>query len=77
MKRKWISVVIFWILLLTSIGLGKRHSLVNSFWVAAEFLIVIILSGYTVFQVFLHRHDKSYFSFRRVPRWLERFSLDE
>jgi hypothetical protein len=76
-NRKWIPVVIFWTFLLTSIGFGKRHSLVNSFWVAVECLFLVILSGYAVLQAFLHRHEQGYFSYRRVPRWLDRFSRDE
>jgi len=75
--RSWIPPVIFWALFLVSLGLGKRYSWLDTVWYAAGMLFLLGLSVFSVVHKFRHRHETSSISYQGVPRWLERFSLDE
>lgn len=75
--RSWIPTLTFWTLFLISLGLGKRYPVLNTVWYLAGMLFLLIVSLYSLIHIYRHRHETSSISYRGVPRWLERFSLDE
>jgi len=77
MNRRWIPAIVFWTLFIASIGLYERYPWLDTAWYAAGMLFLIFMAVYSVAQTFRHRHETSTISYKGIPRWLERFSLDE
>jgi hypothetical protein len=77
MSRRWIPVIVFWILFITSIGLGKRYAWLDTVWYVAGMLFLLGISVYSIVHILRHRYEADSISYRGIPRWLERFSTDE
>lgn len=75
--RSWIVPVIFWTLFVTSIGLGKRYPWLDTVWCIAGMLFLLGVSVYSVVYTLRHHHETGSISYRGIPRWLHRFSLDD
>jgi hypothetical protein len=75
--RRWIPTVILWALFLVSLGLARRYSWLSMAWSAALMLFVLGVSVYSAVRIFRHRHETTSISYQSLPRWLERFFLDE
>jgi hypothetical protein len=72
-NRRWIPAIAFWMLFLGSFALGPRYPQLDSVWVGARLLLLLILLGYGIMQLFRTSHDKAtYIGYRGmlIPRWL-------
>jgi len=74
---KWIPTLLFWTLFATSIGLGEHYRWLDTLWYAAGMLSILALSIYSLTYAIRYSHEKGAFSVKGIPRWLERFALDE
>ena len=77
MGRKWIPAIVFWVLFAISIALYGRYPWLDTVWYAGCMLFLLAVAGFSLAQIFRRRHATTTISYRGVPRWLERFSLDE
>jgi len=80
MNRKWRGsgfAVAFWTLFAASVGLYKRYQWLDTAWYIVMMLFLFAVSAYSVIYKFRHYHETSGISHQGIPRWLQRFSLDE
>lgn len=76
-QRRWVPVAVFWILFVSSIGLGRRYPRLDSIWYVVGMALLLGLSIYSFSYALRHRKEPDAFSSKGIPRWLERFLLDE
>jgi len=75
--RGWISTIVFWGLFVASIGLCKRYQWLDTAWYIAIVLFLFGVSTYSVIYKFRHYDETNGVSYQGIPRWLQRFFLDE
>lgn len=77
-NRSWTPGVVFWVLFLGSIAFGKRYAWLDTVWLAALLLFLLVVSVYAVVQIFRKRQETDgYVGYRGVPRWVVRLFGDE
>lgn len=77
MIRRWIPAIAFWVLFAVSFAFYGRYPWLDTLWYAAYVLFVFFLAVFSVVQICRHRHEMTTISYQGLPRWLERFLLDE
>jgi hypothetical protein len=75
--RKWLPALIFWGLFAVSLALYERYPWLDTLWYGVAMLFLLVVAGYSIVQIVRHRHETTTISYRGVPRWLAKFSLDE
>lgn len=77
-RRSWLFVIVFWLLFVASIGLDGHYPWVNTAWVYAALLFAIVVSVFSLAEMFRHRNASGhYVYFRGVPRCMRWFVLDD
>jgi hypothetical protein len=77
-NRSWIPGIVFWVLFLGSLALGKRYPWLDTAWYAAWMLFLFVVGIYAVVQIFRNQHETGgYVGYRGVPRWVVRLFGDE
>ncbi len=68
--RGWIPGIVFWVLFLGSLALGRRYWWVDAVWNVAWLLFLAAVAICAAVGIFRNR-DKSgsYMGYRGVPRW--------
>jgi hypothetical protein len=77
LQWKWLPAILFWGLFGVSLYLRERHPWVASAWYLVPLMLLLFVAGYSVVHAIRHRHETTTISYRGIPRWLEKFSLDE
>lgn len=77
MLCRWIPAIIFWALFIVSIGLYERYPWLDTVWYFALLFFILFVAVYSVVHIHRHRHEATAIAYQGVPRWLERFFLDE
>ena len=68
--RSWIPGIVFWVLFLASLVLGKRYSWLDTVWNIAWLSLLLVLAICAVVQMFRDSHATGAFvGCRGVPRW--------
>lgn len=75
--RSWIPALLFWSLFAACVGLARRYLWPDSIWYAVGMLFVLALSAYSLIYALRHRDETGCFSSKAIPRWLERWLMDE
>jgi uncharacterized membrane protein len=74
--RSWIPGIVFWVLFLVSLALGKRYSWLdtvwNLVWLSVLFVIAIVVTFETVRKSDRDRRDYVGHMGVPVPRWVVR-----
>jgi hypothetical protein len=69
--RSWIPGIIFWVLFLGSLALGKRHWWVDMVWNAVWLAFLAVVAICAVVGIFRNRSEcGGYLGYRGVPRWV-------
>jgi hypothetical protein len=69
--RSWIPGIVFWVLFLGSLALGKRYPWLDAVWYWAWMFFLLVVGLYAVTQIFRNRHETGGFvGYRGVPRWV-------
>jgi len=77
-NRSWIPGIVFWALLLVSLGLYERYPWVDTVWYGAWMLFLLVIAVYAVVQIFSNRQEAGgYVGYRGVPRWVVTLFGDE
>ncbi|HKM48842.1 MAG TPA: hypothetical protein VJX69_14720 [Terriglobales bacterium] len=76
-SRKWLPAIVFWGLFGISLAFYKRYPWLDTLWYGVAMLFLLMIAGYSIIQIVRRRHETTTISYRGVPRWLEKFSLDE
>jgi hypothetical protein len=77
-NRSWIPGIVFWVLFLGSLALGKRYPWLDAAWYWAWMLFLVVVGVYAVAQIFSNRHETGGFvGYRGVPRWVVTLFGDE
>lgn len=76
-QSRWIAPAAFWILFATSIGLGRRYAWLDTAWYVLGMLVILALAVYSVIHSVRNRGQEGALSSKGIPRWLERFLLDQ
>jgi hypothetical protein len=70
-NRRWIPGIVFWVLFLGSLALNEHHPWVDTVWVAAWLLFLIVVAVIALVQAFRHRHDTGdVISYRGTSGWV-------
>ncbi len=77
MKRTTIAAIVFWILFIGSFGLYEYYPGVDTVWVVVGRLILLALAVFALIKTYRDRTTTGKFSYQGLPRWLERFLMDE
>jgi len=77
LDRKWLPAIVFWSLFGVSLAFYKRYPWVDTLWYSAAMLFLLMVAGYSIIQIVRHRHESTTISYQGLPRWLQKFSLDE
>ena len=77
LDRKWLPAIIFWGLFGVSLALYKRYPWLDTLWYSVAMLFLLVVAGYSIVQIVRHRHETTTSSYQGLPRWLQKFSLDE
>ena len=76
--RSWIPGIVFWLLFLVSLALGKRYLWLDTVWYGAWMLFLVVIAVFSVVQIFRKRDEMSgYVGYRGVPRWVVRLFGDD
>jgi hypothetical protein len=68
--RTWIPGIVFWVLFLASLALGKRYPWLDSIWYAAWMLFLLVIAVHAGIHIFRKRKETDgYVGYRGVPRW--------
>ena len=77
-NRSWIPGIVFWVLFLGSLALGKRYPWLDTIWYAAWMLFLLVVGVYAVTETFRKRKETDgYIGYRGVPRWVVTFFGDD
>jgi hypothetical protein len=77
-NRSWIPALVFWVLFLGSLALGKHYPWLDTVWYWAWMLFLLMVGLYAVTQIFGSRHETGGFvGYRGVPRWVITLFGDE
>ena len=77
MKHTTIAAIVFWAIFIGSFGLYKRYPVVDTVWVVVGRLFIPALAVFTLIKAFRDHGKSGKFSYQGLPRWLERFLIDE
>jgi hypothetical protein len=70
-NRRWIPGIVFWVLFLGSLALDEDHPWVDTVWVAAWLLFLIVAAVIVLVQPFRHRGDSGgVISYRGTSGWV-------
>ena len=69
--------VLIWVWFLGSIALARRYLWLDSIWVAAWMIFLIIVGVFAIIETFRHPETSAYVGYRRIPRWVVRFFGDD
>jgi len=76
--RSWIPGIVFWVLFLVSLALGRRYPWLDTVWYGAWMLFLGVVAVFSVAQIFMNRHENGgYVGYRGVPRWVVRLFGDD
>jgi hypothetical protein len=76
--RRWIAVVVFWILIVASIGLDPYYPWLPAVWTVLGIGSLVVGSIYSVVEMSRRRYRTGEFSYDRgVPRFLWWIALDD
>jgi len=68
--RSWIPGIVFWVLFLGSLVLGRRYWWVDTIWNAAWLVFLGVVAGCATVAIFRRRRETGgYVGYRGVPRW--------
>jgi hypothetical protein len=71
--RSWVPTIIFWVLFLASLALGKRYPWLDTVWYAAWMLFLLVVAIAAAIDIFRYRDAPGgYIGYRGVPRWAVR-----
>jgi hypothetical protein len=79
-RRSWIFGILFWLLLLISIGLGLngRFPWLDKAWSLGRLLILAVTSVLIILEVSPNRgRSGEYLYYRGIPRFMRPFLLDD
>ena len=69
--RSWIPGIVFWVLFLGSLALGRHYPWVDSVWNAAWLVFLLVVAICATVGVFGNRgRSQGYVGYRGVPRWV-------
>jgi hypothetical protein len=70
-NRRWIPGIVFGVLFLVSLALDEHHPWVDTVWVAAGLLFLIVAAVIVLVQPFRHRGDSGgVISYRGTSGWV-------
>jgi hypothetical protein len=72
--RRWLPAILFWSLLAACVKFSDRYPWLDFAWLTVSLLLVVAISGYSVFHLTAHYSETQSISYKPVPRWLRRFS---
>ena len=75
--RKWISILVFWVLFAASITLATRYLWIKTLWYLAGLLVIVTLSIYSLAYAIRHPDETGDLSVQGIPRWVRRFVEDD
>ena len=77
-NRSWIPGIVFWVLFLGSLALGKRYPWLDAVWYWAWMLFLLVVGVYAMTRIFGNRHETGgVVGYRGVPRWVVTLFGDE
>lgn len=77
MKRTTIAALVFWIIFIGSFGLYRRFPLVDTVWVVVGRLSILALAIFALIKACRDHEKAGRLTYQGLPRWLERFLMDE
>jgi hypothetical protein len=70
-RRRWIAVIVFWILFVASIALDSRYPWVRLAWTSMGLTLLVVASVYSVVEMFRRgNRTGEMVYYRGVPRFL-------